>query len=137
VSVYPRDDGTCPSALEQDMVAKYIPKHMCSCNGTSRCSATYSWLCTHREHSVRDIHTTPATTNVAAWMTALTAVGPSIASGNQECKPKSTLLILTMAKHIMSMIPTAILCCVLLAMIHAHATTSISASAIHPSHAAV
>jgi hypothetical protein len=27
-TMYPWDGCSCPSALEQDMVAKYIPKHM-------------------------------------------------------------------------------------------------------------
>ena len=35
----------------------------------------------------RQIKKTPAVTSVAAWIKALTGVGPSIASGNQECKP--------------------------------------------------
>ena len=35
---------------------------------------------------------TPATTIVAAWMSAETGVGPSIASGNQMCKGNMALL---------------------------------------------
>lgn len=33
------------------------------------------------------IRKTPAVTNVAAWISAETGVGPSIASGNQTCNP--------------------------------------------------
>ena len=35
----------------------------------------------------RAIKNTPAVTIVAAWINAETGVGPSIASGNQVCKP--------------------------------------------------
>jgi len=35
----------------------------------------------------RIIKKTPETTSVAAWIKAETGVGPSIASGNQICKP--------------------------------------------------
>src|SRR6476660_6296748 len=35
----------------------------------------------------RQTMNTPAVTMVAAWIRALTGVGPSIASGNQVCKP--------------------------------------------------
>ena len=35
----------------------------------------------------RAIITTPAVTMVAAWISAETGVGPSIASGNQVCSP--------------------------------------------------
>lgn len=35
----------------------------------------------------RIIKKTPAVTNVAAWIKAETGVGPSIADGNQVCKP--------------------------------------------------
>ena len=35
---------------------------------------------------------TPATTIVAAWISADTGVGPSIASGNQMCKGNMALL---------------------------------------------
>tara|TARA_Y100000816_G_C25931093_1_gene485535 strand:- start:491 stop:736 length:246 start_codon:yes stop_codon:yes gene_type:complete len=37
------------------------------------------------EHLI--IKKTPAVTNVAAWINALTGVGPSIASGSQICRP--------------------------------------------------
>jgi len=36
---------------------------------------------------LRTIKNTPAVTSVAAWIRADTGVGPSIASGNQICKP--------------------------------------------------
>ena len=42
----------------------------------------------HKIRVIRSIHTTPATTNVAAWMTADTAVGPSIASGSHPWIPR-------------------------------------------------
>lgn len=35
----------------------------------------------------RTIKKTPAVTSVAAWMSAETGVGPSMASGNQMCNP--------------------------------------------------
>ena len=35
--------------------------------------------------NIRAIWNTPATTIVAAWMSALTGVGPSMASGSQMC----------------------------------------------------
>src|SRR6187397_3567704 len=35
---------------------------------------------------MRATRNTPAATIVAAWISALTGVGPSIASGNQTCK---------------------------------------------------
>ena len=46
---------------------------------------------------------TPAVTIVAAWMRALTGVGPSIASGNQVCKPNWALFPLRATKkHILA-----------------------------------
>ena len=36
---------------------------------------------------IRAIRNTPAVTMVAAWISAETGVGPSIASGNQTCRP--------------------------------------------------
>ena len=36
---------------------------------------------------MRATRNTPAVTMVAAWISALTGVGPSIASGNQVCRP--------------------------------------------------
>ena len=47
-----------------------------------RTSGAYS---KRKEHRI--IKKTPAVTIVAAWISAETGVGPSIASGNQECKP--------------------------------------------------
>ena len=48
----------------------------------------------------------PATTSVAAWMTAETEVGPSMASGNQLWTPMVTDLILTMERtSVSSMLP--------------------------------
>ena len=63
---------------------------------------TYSLVMAHSNTASRAIHTTPATTNVAAWMTADTAVGPSIASGSQLCRPTVTLLTATIASSILS-----------------------------------
>ena len=40
----------------------------------------------------RQTRNTPAVTMVAAWMRAETGVGPSIASGNQTCRPICALL---------------------------------------------
>ena len=56
--------------------------------------------------TVRAIHSIPATTSVAACITALTAVGPSIASGNHECIPSSTLFMLTIVYMSSSAMPT-------------------------------
>ena len=36
---------------------------------------------------MRAMRNTPAVTMVAAWISAETGVGPSIASGNQVCRP--------------------------------------------------
>ena len=38
-------------------------------------------------HDMRAIRNTPAVTMVAAWISAETGVGPSIASGSQVCRP--------------------------------------------------
>ena len=54
---------------------------------------------------MRSTHSAPATTSVAACITELTAVGPSIASGNQLCIPTDTSLTL-------SMITTSVSACV-------------------------
>jgi len=40
-----------------------------------------------KKNEQRIIKKTPAVTMVAAWIKADTGVGPSIASGNQVCKP--------------------------------------------------
>ena len=47
--------------------------------------------CTHSSSSTLDTSSTPATTSVAACITALTPVGPSMASGNQLWRPSTTL----------------------------------------------
>ena len=70
----------------------------------------YSDVYSSRTHIVTSslvTYSTPATTSVAACITADTEVGPSIASGNQLCIPITTLLILTMANRIQS---TTLLC---------------------------
>jgi N-acetyl-beta-hexosaminidase len=46
---------------------------------------TVSLLSNKTEHLI--IKKTPEITKVAAWIRADTGVGPSIASGNQICKP--------------------------------------------------
>jgi hypothetical protein len=43
-------------------------------------------LCSNRKE-LRIIRKTPAVTSVAAWISAETGVGPSIASGSQICNP--------------------------------------------------
>jgi len=50
----------------------------------------------HRATAILHTYSTPATTKVAAWMTADTDVGPSIASGSQLWRPMATLLMDTM-----------------------------------------
>jgi hypothetical protein len=51
---------------------------------------------------------TPAVTIVAAWINALTGVGPSIAIGNQTCKPICELLaIAPINKHIPTTVTTS------------------------------
>ena len=47
-------------------------------------------------------HIAPATTKVAAWITDETAVGPSIASGNQLCTPTVMSLTLSISMSILS-----------------------------------
>ena len=52
---------------------------------------THSWL-TAMTGLTRVIRNTPAVTIVAAWMSALTGVGPSIASGSQRYSGSCALL---------------------------------------------
>ena len=60
----------------------YMVVHVCTCV----CMHVYRCTC--------------AMTSVAAWMSALTTVGPSIASGNQECTPGLTHLMHTAVSSI-------------------------------------
>ena len=55
------------------------------------------------------MYITPATTRVAACMTALTDVGPSIASGSHECIPIATLLTDTISSSTQSIGPLHVL----------------------------
>jgi len=59
-------------------------------------ACTYMYCIYGLDHEVlgtRKVQSTPATTNVAAWITADTAVGPSIASGSQAWRPSTTILV--------------------------------------------
>ena len=64
----------------------------------------YHHTCVHRDITSLVVYRTPATTNVAACMTADTEVGPSIASGSQLCNPIKTLLTPTIRRSRESMV---------------------------------
>ena len=60
-------------------------------HGTTGPTAT---LICHGSHITLVNHTMPATTRVAAWISADTQEGPSIASGSHPCIPNITHLVL-------------------------------------------
>ena len=54
---------------------------------------------TSRNTCARHMRNTPAVTIVAAWMSAETGVGPSIASGSQTCSGNCALLPIAPRKN--------------------------------------
>ena len=65
------------SAIVAASIAVPPPIHATTVSADSECS---------NSGNIRATRNTPAATIVAAWMSALTGVGPSIASGSHTCR---------------------------------------------------
>src|SRR5215472_3039584 len=64
--------------------AVMAPNQAITCNEPLSGGPQEGWACI--KGYIRATKKTPAATIVAAWIKALTGVGPSMASGNQTCK---------------------------------------------------
>ena len=79
----------CTKAIEAAKIAVNPPTIATACNAVAECS---------KSGYVRATRNTPAAAIVAAWMRALTGVGPSMASGSQTCRGNCADLPIAPAK---------------------------------------